>query len=227
MRISLQNREFSLIIVYGGGAGASQMGHDPVYGRHAGVWEKERTVGGVVLSLFLFHKNYIGTMCDGQEKNMLLLAANSYRRYLQSEILIWRFCAGDRNFSLRHDNQPAVASLGWAAVMLPAKRRQRENRESNWAPKFWHSEGWRSNFGGKQHRRHCYGEMQPASAGSKSFSCFALWLSSQLERAWCPLFFFKYGGQRWNGGYQTDVRQSDSFIVPKKPGNSGGGKGAT
>ena len=37
MRISLQNREFSLIIVYGGGAGASQMGHDPVYGRHAGV----------------------------------------------------------------------------------------------------------------------------------------------------------------------------------------------
>ena len=37
MRISLQNREFSLIIVYVGGAGASQVGHDPVYGRHTGM----------------------------------------------------------------------------------------------------------------------------------------------------------------------------------------------
>ena len=41
------------------------------------------------------------------------------------------------------------------------------------------------------------------------------------------LAFFKYGRQRWNGGCQTDIRQSDSFIVPKKLGNSGGGKGAT
>ena len=37
MRISLQNREFSLIIVYVGGAKASQVGHDPVYGRHTGM----------------------------------------------------------------------------------------------------------------------------------------------------------------------------------------------
>ncbi len=29
MRISLQNREFSLIIVYVSGAGASRLGHDP------------------------------------------------------------------------------------------------------------------------------------------------------------------------------------------------------
>ena len=37
IRISLQNREFSLIIVYVGSAKASRVGHDPVYGRHAGV----------------------------------------------------------------------------------------------------------------------------------------------------------------------------------------------
>ena len=37
MRISLQNREFSLIIVYVGGAGASRVGYDPVYGRHTGM----------------------------------------------------------------------------------------------------------------------------------------------------------------------------------------------
>ena len=37
MRISLQNREFSLIIVSVGGAGALQVGHDPVNGGHPGV----------------------------------------------------------------------------------------------------------------------------------------------------------------------------------------------
>ena len=37
IRISLQNREFSLIIVYVGGAGALGVGPDPVYGGHAGV----------------------------------------------------------------------------------------------------------------------------------------------------------------------------------------------
>ena len=100
MRISLQNREFSLIIVYVGGAGASRVGHDPVYGRHTGVWEKERTVGGAVLSLFLCHKNYIGMAWDGQEGNVPHPTARSYRQYLKTEILIWRFCAGDRNFSL-------------------------------------------------------------------------------------------------------------------------------
>ena len=88
MRISLQNREFSLIIVYAGGAGASRVGYDPVYGRHTGVREKERTVGGAVLSLFLFHKNYIGTARDGQEENALHPTARSYRQYLKPEILI-------------------------------------------------------------------------------------------------------------------------------------------
>ena len=58
-------------------------------------------------------------MCDGQEKNMLLLAANSYRRYLQSEILIWRFCAGDRNFSLRHDNESRSQVIGDMESILP------------------------------------------------------------------------------------------------------------
>ncbi len=37
IRISLQNREFSLIIVYVGSAGVTRVGHDPVYGRHTGV----------------------------------------------------------------------------------------------------------------------------------------------------------------------------------------------
>lgn len=37
IRISLQNREFSLIIVNVGGAGASRVGCDPGKGRHAGV----------------------------------------------------------------------------------------------------------------------------------------------------------------------------------------------
>jgi hypothetical protein len=76
------------------------VGHDPVYGRHTGMWEKERTVGGAVLSLFLFHKNYIGMTWDGQEENVPPPAAHFYRQYLKSEILIWRFCAGERNFSL-------------------------------------------------------------------------------------------------------------------------------
>ena len=88
MRISLQNREFSLIIVYVGGGGASRVGHDSVYGRHTGVCEKGRTVGGDVLSLFSFHKNYIGTAWNGQEENVPLPAAHSYRRYLGLEILI-------------------------------------------------------------------------------------------------------------------------------------------
>lgn len=37
MRISLQNREFSLIIVGVGSAVVSQVGHDPVNGGHTGV----------------------------------------------------------------------------------------------------------------------------------------------------------------------------------------------
>ena len=88
IRISLQNREFSLIIVYVGGAGASRVGHDPVYGRHTGVREKERTVGGAVLSLFLFHKNYIEMTWNGQEENVPPPAAHFYRQCLKTEILI-------------------------------------------------------------------------------------------------------------------------------------------
>lgn len=53
IRISLQNREFSLIIVYVGSAKASRVGHDPVYGRHAGV--RERTnCRRLVFFLFFF-----------------------------------------------------------------------------------------------------------------------------------------------------------------------------
>ena len=67
------------------------MGHDPVYGRHTGEREKERTVVGAVLSLFFvpsFLKNYTGTAWDGQEENVLFPTARSYRRYLNPEILI-------------------------------------------------------------------------------------------------------------------------------------------
>ena len=49
---------------------------------------KERTVGGAVLSLFLFHKNYIGMTWDGQEENVPPPAAHFYRQYLKPEILI-------------------------------------------------------------------------------------------------------------------------------------------
>jgi len=52
IRISLQNREFSLIIINVGDAVASGVGHDPGYGRHAGVWEKERTVQRLAFFLF-------------------------------------------------------------------------------------------------------------------------------------------------------------------------------
>ncbi|EDS07271.1 hypothetical protein CLOSCI_01080 [[Clostridium] scindens ATCC 35704] len=37
---------------------------------------------------FSFHKNYIGTAWNGQEENVLLPTAHSYRRYLGLEILI-------------------------------------------------------------------------------------------------------------------------------------------
>ena len=50
--------------------------------------EKERTVEGAVLSLFLFHKNYIGMTWDGQEENVPPPAAHFYRQYLKPEILI-------------------------------------------------------------------------------------------------------------------------------------------
>ena len=73
IRISLQNRELFLIIINVSGAGALQVGHDPGNGRYAGVREKERTVVGAVLSLFLFHKNYTGIEQDGQDKSVLFL----------------------------------------------------------------------------------------------------------------------------------------------------------
>ena len=50
------------------------------------------------------------------------------------------------------------------------------------------------------------GEMLSASAGSESFSCFTLWLSSQLGRAWCLLFFQVWQTtlkRRMPNGYQA------------------------
>ncbi len=64
------------------------MGHDPVYGRHTGMREKERTVEWAVLSLFLFHKNYIGMTWDGQEENVPPPVAHFYRQCLKTEIII-------------------------------------------------------------------------------------------------------------------------------------------
>ena len=88
-----------------GSAKAAQVGHDPGYGGHAGVWEKERTVGGGCSFSFLFHKNYIGTRQDGQEENVLLPAAPYHRQYLDVEIFICCICAGDGNFNLLTDNR--------------------------------------------------------------------------------------------------------------------------
>ena len=56
IRISLQNREFSLIIVYVGSAKASRVGHDPVYGRHAGVRERTNCRRLVFFLFFSFQK---------------------------------------------------------------------------------------------------------------------------------------------------------------------------
>ena len=81
MRISLQNREFSLIIVYVGSAKASRVGHDPVYGRHAGVRERTNCRRLVFFLFFLFQKNYIGTGRNGQEENAPFPTARSDRQY--------------------------------------------------------------------------------------------------------------------------------------------------
>ena len=43
---------------------------------------------GLFFLFFSFHKNYIGTAWNGQEENVLLPTAHSYRRYLGLEILI-------------------------------------------------------------------------------------------------------------------------------------------
>ena len=50
--------------------------------------EKEHHSRQSVLSLFLFHKYYIGTAGDGQEENVPFPTARSYRQYLKPEILI-------------------------------------------------------------------------------------------------------------------------------------------
>lgn len=71
--------------------------------------------------------------------------------------------------------------------MAVAKRRQRENRECDWASKFWHLEGWRFNSSGKQHKSNRHGKKWFASAGAKSTLYFTLWLFSQLGRACCFL----------------------------------------
>lgn len=71
--------------------------------------------------------------------------------------------------------------------MAVAKRRQREDRECDWASKFWHLEGWRFNSSGKQHKSNRYGKKWFVSAGAKSTIYFTLWLFSQLGRACCFL----------------------------------------
>ena len=53
-----------------------------VYERKNELWK------GAVLSLFSFHKNYIGMTWDGQEESVPQEAARSYRRYMRIEILI-------------------------------------------------------------------------------------------------------------------------------------------
>ena len=50
--------------------------------------EKERTVEGAVLSLFLFHKNYIGMTWDDQEENVPPPVAHFYRQCIKTEIII-------------------------------------------------------------------------------------------------------------------------------------------
>ena len=52
------------------------------------VYERKNELQGCCSFSFLFHKNYIGTAWNGQEENVLLPAARSYRRYLALEILI-------------------------------------------------------------------------------------------------------------------------------------------
>ena len=130
------------------------------------------------------------------------------------------------NACLVRSNQPPVVSLGWLSVMVVAKRRQRENRECDWASKFWHLEGWRSNFDGKQYKSIRIGEKWFASAGSKSTLCFTLWLFSQLGRTYCFLPL-QVANNCKTGECQKNSRQSDSFIVLKKLGNANGGKWAT
>ncbi len=64
---------------------------------------KNKLCKGDVLSLFLFHKNYIGMEWDSQDKSVLFPAARCHRRYLNVEILICCIYAGDRNFNLLAD----------------------------------------------------------------------------------------------------------------------------
>ena len=78
IRISLQNREFSLIIVYVGSAKASRVGHDPVYGRHAGV--RERTnCRRLVFFLFFCSKKTISEQAGMVKRKM--------RRFLQRALI--------------------------------------------------------------------------------------------------------------------------------------------
>ena len=63
------------------------------------------------------------------------------------------------------------------------------------------------------------------TAGSKSQSCLILWIIVNWEEpgaSWETSTFH----QLEDGDGRMSDRQSDSFIVLKKPGNADGGKGA-
>ena len=101
--MSLQNREFSLIIVDVGSAGLSG-------GRGSRIWRarwcerKNELLEGLFFLFFWLHKDYNGISRNGQDKSVLFFAARCHRLYLDVEILICRICAGDRNFNLLANN---------------------------------------------------------------------------------------------------------------------------
>ena len=75
IRISLQNREFSRIIVYVGGAGASEWDTIPYMAGTLVCERKNELLEGLFFLFFSFHKNYIGRKRNGQEDKVLLPAA--------------------------------------------------------------------------------------------------------------------------------------------------------
>ena len=77
MRISLENREFSLIIVNVSGAEATLVGHDPGYGRHGG--ERKNRLSRVVFFLFFCSIKTISKQ-TGMVKKKLPHAAALYCR---------------------------------------------------------------------------------------------------------------------------------------------------
>ena len=79
IRISLQNREFSRIIVYVGGAGASEWDTIPYMAGTLVCERKNELLEGLFFLFFSFHKNYIGMAWDGQGENVPHPTARSNR----------------------------------------------------------------------------------------------------------------------------------------------------